>query len=118
MVVPPTVSSDTKEEDPMPVTSEKPETRPVTETDEMRMETGDHAAEIPVPEPPLAASNFEKSCQKKMSCLCQVSCGVFESTFENMSVIIRRHFGSSYGTRCHAHPYHVSSVIVRQPKAG
>ena len=32
-----------------------PETRPVTETDEMRMETDDHATEIPVPEPPLAA---------------------------------------------------------------
>ena len=41
--------------EPMPVTSETPETRPVTETDEMRMETDDHAIEIPVPEPPLAA---------------------------------------------------------------
>ena len=42
-------------EEPMPVTSDTPETRPVSETDEMRMETDDHAAEIPVPEPPLAA---------------------------------------------------------------
>ena len=55
VVEPPIVSSDTKMEEPMPVTSDTPETRPVTETDEMRMETADHAAEIPVPEPPLAA---------------------------------------------------------------
>ena len=55
VVEPPIVSSDTKMEEPMPVTSDTPETRPVTETDEMRMETDDNATEIPVPEPPLAA---------------------------------------------------------------
>ena len=48
VVEPPIVSSDTKMEEPMPVTSDTPETRPVTETDEMRMETDDHATEIPV----------------------------------------------------------------------
>ena len=47
-------SSDTKLEDPMPVTSDTPETKPVTETDEMRMETDDHVVETLVPEPPLA----------------------------------------------------------------
>ena len=41
--------------EPMPVTSETPERRHVTETDEMRMENDDHATEIPVPEPHLAA---------------------------------------------------------------
>ena len=41
--------------EPVPVTSETPETRPVTETDEMSMETDDHATEIPIPEPPLAS---------------------------------------------------------------
>ena len=52
---PPIVSRDTKLEDPMPVTSDTPETRPVTETDETRMETDDHVAETNVPEPPLVA---------------------------------------------------------------
>ena len=55
VIEPPIVSSDTKMAEPMPVTSETPETRSVTETDEMRMETDDHATEIPVPEPPLVA---------------------------------------------------------------
>ena len=55
VVEPPIVSSDTTMEEPMPVTSDTLETRPVTEADEMRMETDDHAAEISVPEPPLAA---------------------------------------------------------------
>ena len=58
MVEPPIVSSDTKMEESMPVTSDTPETRPVTETDEMRKETDDHATEIAVPEPPLAAPPF------------------------------------------------------------
>ena len=57
MVEPPFVSSDTKMEESMPVTSDTPETRPVTETDEMRMENDDHAAEIPVPEPPPASQS-------------------------------------------------------------
>ena len=39
----------------MPATSDTPETRPVTETVETRMETDDHVAETPVSEPPLAA---------------------------------------------------------------
>ena len=47
-------SSDTKLEDPMPVKSDTPETKPVTETYEMHMETDDHVVETPVPEPPLA----------------------------------------------------------------
>ena len=55
MVEPPAASSDTKTEESMPLTSDTPETRPVTETDEMRMETDDHVTEIPVSEPPLAA---------------------------------------------------------------
>ena len=42
-------------EESTPVTSDTPATRPVTETDEMRMETDDHATESPVSEPPLAA---------------------------------------------------------------
>ena len=50
-----TSSSDTKMAEPMLVTSETPETRSVTETDEMRMETDDHATVILFPEPPLAA---------------------------------------------------------------
>ena len=50
-------SSDTKLKDPIPVTSDTPETKPVTETDEMRMETDDHVVETPVPEPPLAVPN-------------------------------------------------------------
>ena len=54
-IEPPIVSSDTKMAEPMPLTSETPETRAVTETDEMHTETDDHATEIPVPEPPLAA---------------------------------------------------------------
>ena len=55
VVGPPVASSDTKTDESMPFTSDTPETRPVTETDEMRMETDDHATEISVSEPPLAA---------------------------------------------------------------
>ena len=55
VVEPPIGSSDTKLEDPIPVTSDTPGTKSVTETDDMRMETDDHVAETPVSEPPLAA---------------------------------------------------------------
>ena len=47
--------------EPMPVTSETLETRPVTETDEMRMETDDHATEIPVPDPPSRCATYSSS---------------------------------------------------------